>query len=132
MFAQVARIARRRRLVLIRAGAQPLRGEAGLHNRTQRGQGLRTFAVHDLRDAVAAQRTEAGLVFVSPVFATRSHPRSRALDVVRLGLLLRAVKMPAVALGGMNAWQFRRLRGLGLHGWAAIDAWRGPTRFNGD
>lgn len=103
-----------------------MRGEGGIHNRPTRGRGLKTFAVHDWRDAVVAQRAGANLAFVSPVFTTRSHPGAPALGVVRLGLLLRAVRVPAVALGGMDVRRFRRLRGLSLHGWAAIDAWIRP------
>ncbi|HWU95447.1 MAG TPA: thiamine phosphate synthase, partial [Sphingomonas sp.] len=48
LFAKVARIARRRRLVLIRAGANRLgRGEDDVHG--QRGHGLRTWPAHDRR-----------------------------------------------------------------------------------
>lgn len=123
LFKQVARIARQRRLVPVRAGNVPMRGEQGVHNAVRRGAGVKTFAVHDRREAIAAWRARADLVFVSPVFATRSHPRARVLGVARLGLLLRTSRVPAVALGGVDAKRFRRLRGLGLHGWAGIDAW---------
>lgn len=127
LFAQVRRVAWRRGLVLVRAGAQAMRGEDGAHSVAGRGRGLRTFAVHDPREAVTAWRAGADLVFVSPVFATASHPDPGGLGVVRLGLLLRAVKVPAVALGGMDARRVRRLRGLGLWGWAGIDAWMGSS-----
>lgn len=127
LFAKVAQIARARRLVLVRAGAQALRSEMGRHNGLTSGRGLSTFAVHDRRDAIAARRAGADLVFVSPVFATRSHPGAPALGVVRLALLVRAVAVPAIALGGMDSQRFQRLRGLGLHGWAGIDAWVGPA-----
>ena len=126
MFAKVARIARSRRLVLVRAGADVMRDEVGTHNRTPRTRGLKTRAVHTQADWVASGRPPADLVFVSPVFATRSHPAARPLGVVRLGLLIRGLRargVPVVALGGMTAARFRRLRGLGVHGWAAIDAW---------
>ena len=121
LFAKAARIARRRGLVLIRAGGTPMRGEQGVHN--ARGPGLRTRSVHSPKDTVRARRDRADLVFVSPVFATRSHPDARALGSVRLGLLSRGNRVPMVALGGMNPAQFGRLRGLKLHGWAGIDAW---------
>lgn len=128
-FAAVRAVARRRRLVLVRAGRVPMRGEMGVHN--GRGRGLHTAAVHDRAELVAARRAGVDLVLVSPVFPTRSHPGARTLGPVRLGLMLRGATLPAVALGGMGAGRFRRLRGLGLHGWAAIDglvpshgAWR--------
>lgn len=127
LFARVAKIARQRRLVLVRVGRQAMRGEDGTHNQARRSRGLRTYSVHDLPEAIAARRAGADLVFVSPVFPTRSHPAARTLGVVRLGLLVRAISMPTVALGGMKARAFRRLRGLGLWGWAGIDAWGSNT-----
>lgn len=125
LFGAVRRIARARGLVLVRAGATALRGERGHHNQVRRAGGLSTFAVHDRAGAVAAKRAGADLAFVSPVFATRSHPAGRTLGPVRLGLLMRGIAVPVVALGGMDARALRRLRGLGVHGWAGIDAWDG-------
>lgn len=122
-FARVLAIARRRRLILLRAGEVPMRGEMGVHN--ARGRGVLTAAVHDRAEIVAARRAGADLIFVSPVFATRSHPGARTLGPVRLGLMLRGAGVPAVALGGMDARRFRRLAGLPLNGWAAIDGLRG-------
>ncbi|CAM3074304.1 Thiamine phosphate synthase/TenI domain-containing protein [Sphingomonas antarctica] len=84
----------------------------------------RAITVHNRRELVAAQRLGADLVFVAPVFATRSHPGARSLGVVGLGLMLAGNRIPAIALGGMNAAKFRKLNGLKLHGWAAIDAFK--------
>lgn len=122
LFARVARVARRRGLVLIRAGEDRLgRGEAGVHNR--RGHGVRTAAAHGRREAVAAVRAGADLLFVSPVFATRSHPGARELGMRRLRALTAELGVPVIALGGMDERRFRRLRRLGISGWAGIDAW---------
>lgn len=126
LFAQILRVARRRRLVVLRSGAQPLRGEMGTHNRPERGRGLRTFAAHDARELGRARRHGADLIFVSPVFPTRSHPKQGTLGVVQLGLLVRDVRIPVIALGGIGAQNFGQLRGLRLHGWAGIDAWLEP------
>lgn len=123
-FARMLAVAKRRRLVLVRAGHAAMRGEMGVHN--GRGRGLRTTAVHDRAEMVAARRAGADLIFVSPVFPTRSHPGARTLGPVRLGLMLRGATSPAIALGGMDARAFRRLRSLGLHGWAAIDGLSKP------
>jgi len=62
-------------------------------------------------------------VFVSPVFATRSHPGARALGPIRFALMVRGLPIPVIALGGMTAKRARRLQLLGASGWAAIDAW---------
>lgn len=121
LFARVLRIARRRRLVVVRAGIEPLRGESGVHGR--RGRGLRTAPAHDRREAVAALRAGAQALFVSPAFPTRSHPGAPALGRVRFGLLVRGLDVPVIALGGMNARRAKSLRPFGIHGWAAIDAW---------
>lgn len=122
LFARVVKIARRRGLVLVRAGTERLgRGADGVHGR--RGPGLRTFAAHSRREAVAAMRAGADAVFVSPAFATRSHPGARALGRVRLGLMIRGLRVPAIALGGMDAQRAAGLQPLGVYGWAAIDAW---------
>jgi thiamine-phosphate pyrophosphorylase len=126
LFDQVKAIARRRHHVLLLADA-PSRakswGADGAHHRTLlTSKGLRSVAVHDRRELRIAIRANADLVFVSPVFATRSHPQARPLGPVRLGLSIGDRRNIAIALGGVTKDKFKRLRGLKLHGWAAIDA----------
>lgn len=132
LFARVARIAARRRLLLVRAGAGPLgRGEGGVHGGARATRpGIRTWPAHSRREAVAAVRAGADLVFVSPVFATRSHPGARVLGPVRLGLVIRGIGVPVVALGGMDRAAMRRLAAFGIHGWAGIDAWAVDQKRN--
>ena len=120
LLARIERIGRKRRLVVLGAG-MPASG--GIHNGRRGARGLLSRAVHDRRELVAAMRSRADCVFVSPVFATRSHPGARPLGPVRLGLLIRGFVVPVVALGGMDASRLRRLRPLPIQGWAAIDAW---------
>lgn len=124
LFAEVVRTARKRRLVVVRGGAHRMRFEAGSHNRARRDPGLKTFAVHGMRDAVAARRMRADLVFVSPVFDTRSHPGARPLGRMKAAALARIAGVPAIALGGMDLRRFERLHGF--WGWAGIDAWATP------
>ncbi|MEP6784119.1 MAG: thiamine phosphate synthase [Sphingomonadales bacterium] len=126
LFERIKIIARRRRLLLLLADT-PARARAwgadGAHHRsTLRSRGLRTVAVHDGRELQIARVATADLVFVSPVFATRSHVGARTLGPVRLGLMVGTMRKEVVALGGMNARQFNRLNNLQIHGWAAIDA----------
>lgn len=121
LFAKLRRIARRRGLVLVVAGRKPLgHGAAGSHGRHR---GARTAPVHNRREAIAAVRAGAELLFVSPVHPTRSHPGTRALGAVGLGLMIRGLAVPVIALGGMDERRWRALRPLGVHGWAGIDAW---------
>ena len=118
LFAKVRAVARRRRLTLLVAGL-PLLGGDGVHGR--RGSGLRSASAHDLTELRTAERAGADLVFLSPVFATRSHLGVAPLGARRFALLAHQAKVPVIALGGMNAARFRGLGGA--YGWAAIDAW---------
>jgi thiamine-phosphate pyrophosphorylase len=124
LFAQVARLARRKRLTLIRAGSTPLGDEAGVHGKGRLRPGcIRTWAVHSRAEAIAGKRAGADALFVSPLYSTRSHPDAGALGPARAAAIARGLYIPAIALGGMDARQFRKLRRFGFHGWAAIDAW---------
>ena len=123
MFDRVAAAARRRSLMLLLAGpaAQAAAwGADGSHGRG-RGPGLRSAPVHDLAEIRAAERDRAALLFLSPVFATRSHPEARPLGPTRFNFLARRTQLPVIALGGMDDVRVRRLREA--YGWAGIDAW---------
>ncbi|MBP2278764.1 Thiamine monophosphate synthase [compost metagenome] len=106
-FNRIATIARRRGLVLVRAGA----------NR----QPVHLGAAHSVREGMAARRAGAHAILVSPVYPTRTHPGARALGPVRAAQISRAVGLPAIALGGVTVRRFRGLKQLGFVGWAAID-----------
>ena len=121
LFRKVAKVAHRRHLLVLRAGRRPLPGEGGTHG--VKGAGITSWPVHDRAEAVAALRAGADLVFLSPIFATASHPGARGLGRVRAGLVIRGLTMPAIALGGMDATRAKSLKALGFYGWAAIDAW---------
>ncbi|HZG09856.1 MAG TPA: thiamine phosphate synthase [Allosphingosinicella sp.] len=118
LWEKVRHTARQRGLVLIVAGPA-LPGADGTHNR--RGAGLRTWSAHNRRELEAATRADADLVFLSPVFATRSHARATPLGPGRFALLAHQARAPVIALGGVTAARFRRLGGA--YGWAGIDAW---------
>lgn len=85
------------------------------------GRGAITASVHTIRERIAAERSGAKLIFVSPVFATRSHPGAKPLGRVRFGLLIRGARLPIIALGGMTHAKARSLAPFGIYGWAAID-----------
>ena len=125
LFDLVKAVAARKALFLLLAGpAEQARawGAAGSHGRGP-GAGLRTAPAHDLAEIRAAEEAGASLIFLSPVFATRSHPEREALGVERFAALAAQTKLPVIALGGMNA---ERVKGLaGAYGWAGIDAWIG-------
>ena len=121
LFRAVRRRAMARGCVVVSAGGL-LPGADGVHG-PGLGSGLRTAAAHDRREALAGVRAGAEVVFVSPVFATRSHPGTVALGAARAARVGHGLGVAVVALGGVDARRFRRLRGLGFDGWAGIDAW---------
>jgi len=122
LFRRVVRVARARGLLVIRAGARVGFGENGIHGA---GRGLRTAPAHDRREAVAAMRRGADVLFVSPVFATRSHPGATGLGQRTARKIVQGLPVVVIALGGMDARRFRTL--IGFNGWAAIDAWSGRS-----
>ncbi|TMJ20387.1 MAG: thiamine phosphate synthase [Alphaproteobacteria bacterium] len=97
-------------------------GADGSHGRGP-GRGLRSAPVHNYAELRAAERDGAALVFLSPVYPTRSHPDAKALGLARFAWLARRTPLPVIALGGMNRRRGRRLASFGAYGWAGIDAW---------
>jgi len=131
-YEEVRALARRRGLVLVLAG--PTRQAVGWRADGAHGRGrhkgaarglIRTAPVHDARELASAHAARVDLIFVSPLFPTRSHPGTRTLGRVRFGLLAARARVPVAALGGMTERRARGLARFGIHGWAAIDAWSG-------
>ena len=128
LFRRLKRHTAGRRLVLVLGGSSQLArawGADGFHGRHARRERSLIYSapVHNRAELLAAERAGADVLFVSPVFATRSHPGGRTLGTLRFALLARLARVPVVALGGMNQGNARRLRTAQVHGWAAIDAW---------
>ena len=128
LIARIRKIARARRFTLIIAGpakfAQAARAD-GFHSRSPDiGPRflLRTAAAHNLAELRTAERNGADLVFVSPAFATESHPGERPLSRSRFGRLAKASRIPVIALGGMNSKRAQSLKQFGIYGWAGIGA----------
>jgi len=124
LFVHVRTIARKRGLTLVLAGSarEAVRWRAdGVHNAVGRVpvHMVRTATGHDRRQIARAALHGTDLIFVSPVFPTRSHPGEPALGRYRFRALAGTSSVPVIALGGMNA---RRAKGLGAYGWAGIDA----------
>lgn len=73
---------------------------------------------HDREELLAAWAAGADGVFLSPVFATRSHPGASPLGVTRFFQLAAQVDIPVIALGGMTR---ERAMTHGIDRWGAID-----------
>jgi len=95
-------------------------GADGSHGRGP-GEGLRTAPAHDLAEIRAAEADGAAAIFLSPVFATRSHPGAATLGIAGFEALAAQTVLPVIALGGLNEERFALLGNA--YGWAAIDAW---------
>ncbi|HET9813243.1 MAG TPA: thiamine phosphate synthase [Sphingomicrobium sp.] len=80
--------------------------------------------VHDMRELRRALLARTGLVLVSPIFETASHPEWRPLPRMRAATLARLAGRKAIALGGMDQRRFSRVSRLGFSGWAGISAFR--------
>ena len=122
LFDRVAEVARRRRLVLLLAGSARQAAAWGADGWHGRGAGwaarpmIHSMAVHDARELRRAERAGADFVFLSPLFATRSHPGGRVLGRVGFAALANRAGMPVVALGGVRTGHRRMLKGLGASG----------------
>jgi thiamine-phosphate pyrophosphorylase len=111
---EVARLCRGRRLALVVAGDSTfLPPGAGRHLRGGRGRRspsrLTTSSAHGRAVLIRAGRAGADLVFLSPAFATGSHPGARPLGPARWSAMARGVLLPVLALGGVSGRNVRRL-----------------------
>ncbi len=109
--------------LLLLAGPVTLAASWGADGSHGAHQGAVSASVHDLAEIRAAETASAALLFLSPVFPTRSHPNAPALGPKGFSALIGQTELPVVALGGMNAERAARLPGA--YGWAGIDAWLG-------
>jgi len=75
----------------------------------------------ELRDALL-RRTP--LILLSPINPTPSHPNWEPIPRMRAAALARLGGRRLIALGGMDARKFARIRKLGFQGWAGISAFR--------
>lgn len=130
---RLARLCRQRRLALVVAGDVRLAASlgAGVHLRAGLWPGpirvkrLVTSSAHDERELRRARLAGADACFLSPVFATASHPGGTTLGVARCTrLAMKASRQGIVvlALGGMDGRSVRRLPRGACAGVGAIGA----------
>ena len=82
---------------------------------------LISMSAHGARDIRKSINIKADIIFISPIFDTTSHPESKNIGVIKLGLMAKLFKKPIVALGGINNNNISRLKGLPIIGCAGID-----------
>jgi thiamine-phosphate pyrophosphorylase len=129
LFMAVAKVCRQRAHLLLLAADERTAirwGADGFHQRSSgRTTMIHSATVHDRAELNSAKRQRADLIFVSPLFATASHPRQRPLGMLAFGRLAEKAKaMKVIALGGVNRRNAQMLNPRLVHGWAGIDAFR--------
>ncbi len=80
-----------------------------------------TAAAHSARALIKARVADG--IFLSPIFATRSHIGVSPLGAVHAARLIRHIHQPVFALGGITHAKAKQLALLGFSGVAAIDGW---------
>jgi len=84
--------------------------------------GLVAVACHDARELQLAASIGADVAFLSPVFATASHPDTEHIGPDKFRALASDASLPVIALGGVNERNARLLAGKNVAGLAAIGA----------
>jgi thiamine-phosphate diphosphorylase len=79
-------------------------------------------SVHSVAAAREAEAEGADFVIFGPVFDTPSHPGQRGRGLAALGEVAAAVRIPVLAIGGLDPARGRECRQAGAAGWAAISA----------
>jgi thiamine-phosphate pyrophosphorylase len=85
------------------------------------GEGIRTAPCHGI-DELAEANGWADAAFLSPLFATRSHPGKPPLTRREATAMAQASRTPLFGLGGMNEVTSRLLEGAPFYGFGAIEA----------
>ncbi|MEO9467901.1 thiamine phosphate synthase [Parasphingorhabdus sp.] len=101
-------------------------GADGVHgrqwHRCEKAGLIHSAPVHNLREIMIANQNGADIFFLSPAFATRSHPGKRPLSHLHMNQLISRCDGPVILLGGMTAQRLGQRKDSGAHGWAGIDA----------
>jgi len=90
-------------------------------------------SAHSMAGAVRAVRLGVDAILLSPVFRTGSHPQARPLGLGRFEAILKRIRVPVFALGGIGVNQIRRINNGGAMGIAGIGLFFEPgfTRKSG-
>jgi thiamine-phosphate pyrophosphorylase len=130
--ARLARVSRRRRLVLLVSADPDLArtiGAAGIHwpeeklsaGRSRSPRWIETASAHSRAAIIRAARSRIDAVILSAVFESASKSAGKPMGALRFRNLARAAPLPVYALGGISADTAGRI-GSRAAGWAAIDA----------
>ncbi len=79
-------------------------------------------SVHAVEEAVRAEREGADYLFLGTIFETRSHPGTPPAGVELISRVTAAVRLPVVAIGGINSTNAGSVMSAGASGAAVITA----------
>jgi thiamine-phosphate pyrophosphorylase len=81
-------------------------------------------SVHTVESALRAEREGADFVIFGPVYATASHRHAPPAGVEGLALVCAAVRIPVIAIGGIDERRAAECIATGAAGYAAITLFR--------
>jgi thiamine-phosphate pyrophosphorylase len=84
------------------------------------GKRLVGRSVHSIKAAQEAERDGADFVIFGPVWESTSHPGSPPAGVAALELVVRSIRIPVLAIGGVTIERIAECRAAGAAGYAAI------------
>ncbi len=93
-----------------------------LHGRTLPFGLAVSASCHNIEDIEAAAAIGVPIIFLSPVFATSSHPRANFLGQEKFLKLAAQSPLPVLALGGVDERNAALLKGPRVAGIGAIGA----------
>jgi thiamine-phosphate diphosphorylase len=88
--------------------------------RTLLGERLIGRSVHSAAGAQAAERDGADYIIFGPVWQSASHPGTGAAGLAALRQVVRSVKIPVLAIGGVTEERVAEVLASGAAGYAAI------------
>ena len=94
------------------------------------GQGkIIGVSTHSLAQAVKAEKAGADYISCGPIFKTPSKPQGKPLGVNVLRKVLQSVKLPVVAIGGIDPANVEKIKKTGCQRFAVIRAVLGHRNF---
>lgn len=81
-------------------------------------------SVHSVASALEAEREGADFVIFGPVWSSASHPGTAPAGLDALAAVVGALRIPVVAIGGVNEVRVAECRSAGAAGYAAISMFK--------
>ena len=82
---------------------------------------ITSLACHDLNCTKKAEKTNVDLIFLSPIFPTKSHPNAKTKGLFDLVRASNLTSNPVFALGGINEQNLKQVEKLNIAGFAGIE-----------